>query len=117
MCAPFMPHAAKDTGVTHKVLFAPEARDDLKELYLYIAKRAGDARAMAYVERIEAYCRGFTDFPERGTRRDDLFPGLRIVGFERRATLAMLVDADTITVLRILYGGRDIGVLAEGDER
>ena len=101
--------------MAHKVLFAPEARDDLKELYLYIAERAGDERAMAYVERIESYCLGFADFPERGTRRDDLFPGLRIVGFERRATLALLVDGDTVTFLRVLYGGRDIGVLAEGD--
>ena len=108
-----MPHAAKDAGVAHKVLFAPEARDDLKELYLYIVERAGDERAMAYVERIEAYCLGFADFPERGTRRDDLFPGLRIVGFERRVTLALLVDGDTVTFLRVLYGGRDIGVLAD----
>lgn len=109
MCAPSMRHVAKDTGVAHEVLFAPEARDDLKELYLYIAERAGDERAMAYIERIEAHCLGFADFPERGTRRDDLFPGLRIVGFERRVTLAFLVGADTVSFLRILYGGRDLG--------
>ena len=96
----------------HRVLFAPEAQNDLKELYLYIAERAGDGRAMAYVERIEAYCQGFSDFPERGTRRDDLFPRLRIVGFEGRVTLAFLVGTDTVSFLRILYGGRDLGVLA-----
>lgn len=98
--------------MTHRVLFAPEAQDDLKDLYLYIAERAGDGRAMAYVERIEAYCLGFSDFPERGTRRDDLFPGLRIVGFEGRVTLAFLVGADTVNFLRVLYGGRDLGNLA-----
>lgn len=27
----------------HEVLFAPEAQDDLKDLYLYIAARAGDS--------------------------------------------------------------------------
>ncbi|MEQ9362140.1 MAG: type II toxin-antitoxin system RelE/ParE family toxin, partial [Rhodospirillales bacterium] len=85
--------------MTHRVLFAPEAQNDLKELYLYIAARAGDGRAMAYVERIEAYCLGFADFPERGTRRDDLFPGLRIVGFEGRVTLAFVVGADTVSFL------------------
>ena len=61
----------------HKIAFAPEARDDLKELYLFIVERADGDRAMAYVERIETYCRGFANFPERGMRRDDLFPGLR----------------------------------------
>jgi toxin ParE1/3/4 len=40
------------------------------------------------VGRIETYCFGLTDFPERGTMRDDLWPGLRTVGFERRATIA-----------------------------
>ena len=59
----------------HKVAFAPEARDDLRELYLFIAERADGDRAMAYVERIETYCRGFANFPERGMRRDDLFLG------------------------------------------
>ncbi|MEQ8506724.1 MAG: type II toxin-antitoxin system RelE/ParE family toxin [Rhodospirillales bacterium] len=101
--------------MTHKVLFAPEAQNDLKELYLYIAEQAGDGRAMAFIERIEAYCQGFADFPERGTQRDDLFPGLRIVGFERRGTLAFLVGKHTVSFLRILYGGRDLGALT-GDQ-
>ena len=94
-----------------KVVFAPEARDDLKELYLFIAERSNSDRAMAYVNRIEAYCRGFADYPERGTRRDDLFPGLRVVGFERRVTIAFHVDADTVKFLRILYGGRELEAL------
>jgi toxin ParE1/3/4 len=46
-------------------------------------------------------------FPERGIRRDDLRRGLRILGFERRAVIAFLITADAVTVLRILYGGRD----------
>ncbi len=95
----------------HKVVFAPEARDDLKDLYLFIAGRGDAGQALAYVERIETYCWGFADFPERGTRRDDLFPGLRVVGFERRVTIAFHVGADTVTFLRILYGGRDIDAL------
>ena len=50
----------------HKIAFAPEARDDLKERYLFIAEQADGDRAMAYVERIETWCRGFANFPERG---------------------------------------------------
>ena len=78
------------------------------QLYLYIAERSGDARAMAYIERIEAYCRDFATLPQRGTRRDDLLRGLRIIGFERRVTLAFHVDPTTVTFDRILYGGRDL---------
>ncbi|MBX9699745.1 MAG: type II toxin-antitoxin system RelE/ParE family toxin [Acetobacteraceae bacterium] len=94
--------------MTRRIVFAPEARADLRELYLFIAAHSGDARALGYVSRIEAFCRGFGDVPERGTRRDDLRPGLRTVGFERRVTLAFTVTADAVVFLRILYGGRDL---------
>ncbi|WP_306121016.1 hypothetical protein [Roseitalea sp. MMSF_3504] len=39
--------------------------------------------------------------------RDDLLPGLRIVGFERRITIAFTIDDDTVTFLRFFYGGQD----------
>jgi toxin ParE1/3/4 len=47
-------------------------------------------------------------FPERGRRRDDLRPGLRIIGFGRRVTIAFHVTGDRITIDRVLYGGRDL---------
>ena len=33
--------------------------------------------------------------------------GLRIVGFERRVTVAFAVGEDIVTILRVFYGGRD----------
>jgi toxin ParE1/3/4 len=94
--------------VAHEVVFAPEARDDLLQLYDYIAARAGPARARAYTERILSYCLGFETFPERGTRRDDLRPGLRVVGFARRVTIAFHINDDIVTIDRVLYAGRDL---------
>ncbi len=91
-----------------EVVFAPEARDDLLELYDYVAERAGAARAHAYTGRIISYCLGLAMFPERGTRREDLRSGLRIIGFERRVTIAFHVAANRITFARVLYGGRDL---------
>ena len=44
---------------------------------------------------------------ERGHRRDDIRPGLRILGFERRLTLAFVVTDDQVTILRIFGAGRD----------
>jgi toxin ParE1/3/4 len=102
--------------VAHRVVFSPSARDDLRQLYIYIAERAGEARALAYIGRIEEYCRGFATLPERGTRRDDLASGLRIIGFQRRVTLAFHVDQATVTFDRILYGGRDLGAAFDQDE-
>ena len=92
----------------HRIEFSPEALGDLIDLYDYIAQRDGAERAIGYIDRIEEFCRILSVSPERGIRRDDLRGGLRILGFERRAVIAFLVTADTVTILRILYGGRDL---------
>ena len=97
--------------MTHRIVFAPEARDDLFQLYDFIADRSGPVTEMSYIERIEAYCTGLADFPERGTRRDSLRPSLRTLGFERRVLIAFHIGTDTVTIDRILYGGRDLDVL------
>lgn len=35
-------------------------------------------------------------------------PGLRVLGFERRAVIAVRVAETAVTILRILFGGRDL---------
>jgi toxin ParE1/3/4 len=52
-------------------------------------------------------CNGLSTFPLRGTQRDDLLPGLRVTGFERRVTIAFVVTADAVLIEGIFYGGRD----------
>lgn len=92
---------------TYKVVFRPLAETDLIELYEYIARDAGFAVAASYIERIEAACMSLANFPERGTKRDDIRPGLRTFGFERRATIAFQVLKTEVTIVRVFYGGRD----------
>jgi toxin ParE1/3/4 len=100
-----------------KVVFSPEASGDLIGLYDYIAADSGPARAIGYLDRIETYCGKFDLAAQRGNRRDDVRPGLRVVGFERRVTIAFHVDATTVTIDRVLYGGRDVeDILARKDE-
>ena len=89
------------------VILAPEAIEDLRRLYDWLANRTNELVAKRYVDRIEAFCRGFDTASERGHRRDDLRQGMRIAGFERRVTIAFAVDTDRVTILRIFYGGQD----------
>lgn len=89
------------------VEFAPEALEDLIRLYDWIADAASPETALGYIERIEAYCRGMGLGSERGHKRDDIRPGLRIVGFERRVTIAFTVSETRVTILRMFYGGRN----------
>lgn len=90
-----------------EVTFRPLAEADLFELYRYIAEQTGHQIAGAYIERIEAACLALATFPERGRRRDDIRPGLRTMGFERRATIVFQVRRTEVLIVRIFYGGRD----------
>jgi toxin ParE1/3/4 len=45
--------------------------------------------------------------PMRGTKRDDILPGLRTIGFERRVTIAFRVLKARVEIVTIAYGGRD----------
>jgi toxin ParE1/3/4 len=52
-----------------------------------------------------------------GTARDDVRPGLRISGFERRVTIAFSVAGIEVVILRLLYGGQNwTDFLTEADE-
>lgn len=90
-----------------RVLFSPEAEADLKAIYDLIADAAAPSLAIGYLERLETYCAGMALASERGHRRDDVRQGLRIVGFERRITIAFIVSAEAVTILRVFYAGRD----------
>ncbi len=92
--------------MTLKVYFRPQAEDDLFALYDYIAGNAGRSIAGNYVDRIEAACMALATFPQRGTRRDDILPGLRTIGFERRVTIAFRVLKTRVEIVTIAYGGR-----------
>jgi toxin ParE1/3/4 len=100
--------------LVYRVLFTPEAQRQLSSIYNYIAGRANPAIAFAFTTAIADYCDSFSTFPHRGTRRDDLRPGLRTVGFRRRVTIAFAIDEDRVLILGVFYGGQDVeGALQE----
>ena len=99
--------------MTREVIFAPEALADLFELYDHIATDSSAERARDYTDRIVATCRNLVTFPERGTPRDDLRPGLRTTTYRRRVTIAFHVTATQVVIDRILYGGRNLPALFE----
>jgi toxin ParE1/3/4 len=93
--------------VAREIYFRRKAEADLFALYEFIASNAGLTVAGDYIDRIEAACTALAIFPERGTRRDDLLPGLRTIGFERRVTIAFRVLKTRVEIVTIAYGGRD----------
>jgi len=89
------------------VIFTPLAERQIGKLYDYIAERSSEEQAERYIGRIVSACESLATFPKRGTRRDDLLPGLRTIGFERRVTIAFVVTDDLVLIEGIFYGGQD----------
>lgn len=91
----------------HRVVFRREALRQLDELSDYIADAGSPAGAARYTDAIVTYCETLAQFPHRGTARDDIRPGLRTIGYQKRVVIAFAVLGDTVAVLGVFYGGRD----------
>ena len=90
-----------------RVILTPLAERHVDQLHEYITTQVSGDRADSYVSRIVEFRNGFVIFPLRGTKRDDILPGLRVAGFERRVTIAFVVMTDSVLIEGIYYGGQD----------
>ena len=61
--------------MTRHVVYSPRARQQLTDLYSWIAAESGfPDRAEAYVSAIFDFCDGLAEFPLVGAAKDDLRP-------------------------------------------
>lgn len=101
--------------MSHRVVFSPEAEEQLAALYGYIAAAASPAIAARYTEAIVNYCESLHAVPLRGMTRDDVRPGLRITNYRKRAVIAFAVDAEQVSIIGVFYGGQDYETILEED--
>jgi len=100
--------------VSHRLVLAPEAREQLDDLYDYIAGEASPAAARQFTDAIVDRLDLLRDFPNVGAPRDDVLPGLRTLGFRRRVTIAYVVEPAQVLVLGVYYGGQDFETILRG---
>ncbi|MBV5300146.1 MAG: type II toxin-antitoxin system RelE/ParE family toxin [Rhodoferax sp.] len=91
----------------YQVVFAPVALAQLEALYRHIAQVASPDIAQRYTSAIVSYCETLQKFPQRGTRRDDIRPGLRITNYKGRAVIAFEVGVELVSIVGVFYGGQD----------
>lgn len=103
--------------MSYSVVFTPEAEEQLAELYRYIAANGSPITAERYTNAIVTYCEELHTFPHRGTRRDDVRPGLRITNYKKRTVIAFAVDdaAMRVSVIGVYYGGQDYETVLHSD--
>ncbi len=92
--------------MTRRLDRLPAAERDLDEIYLYVATDSIKAADGVLTRLLNAEQR-LLDFPEMGQARPDLRPGLRHwpVG---NYLILYRIDADAITVVRVIHGARDL---------
>lgn len=93
--------------IARRVVFSEKADSDLLDIYSWIATAAGTSAAERYADRLRHWCSRMDLASERGQLRDDIRPGLRIVAFERRITVALVIEQETVTILRLFGAGRN----------
>ena len=101
--------------MTHKLVYLANAKADLDSIYDWIADHADPHTALAYTSRIEAACARLTTFPNQGTPRDDILPGLRTIAVQRRDVIFYRVDGDTVSIVGVIHRGRDLGLAFEDE--
>ncbi len=98
------------------VVFTPEAEAQLVDLYVYIAAEASPEIGARFTDGIVTYCESLSTFPARGTRRDDIRPGLRITSYRKRVAIAFHVSKDRVNIVGIFYGGQDYDAVLTEEE-
>ncbi|MEM1377404.1 MAG: type II toxin-antitoxin system RelE/ParE family toxin [Pseudomonadota bacterium] len=89
------------------VVFEAQAEHDIQEVFLATNANVGPNASAARVRRLLAFCNRLDLASERGQTRNDIRPGLRIVGFERSLTIAFAVTEAEVRILRVFQKGAD----------
>ena len=94
--------------MTRPIFFSRRAEEQVAAIHAYIAEQSGEARADAVVGRLLDACRALNTFPARGSRRDDIRQGLRVMGLRRRATIAFIIEPERVVIHGVLGRGQDV---------
>jgi toxin ParE1/3/4 len=93
-----------------KPRYTRHAREDLFDIWLYIAARHSDAFADAIYDRIEESCARLARHPQLGRARPEIAPEARALVIERWLALYRLTDHGA-QIVRIVDGARDLAAI------
>lgn len=77
----------------YRIVLHPEAESELQALCDDIAGRASPSIAWNFVVGVRDHCLGLSTFPQRGTERLEIMPGLRIAGYRAPSASLLLSRA------------------------
>lgn len=93
-----------------KIHFTRHARDDLLDIWLFVARRDSEALADAIYDRIEAACARLVEHPQLGRARPEIAPDARALVIERWLALYRLTEYGA-QIVRVIDGARDLAAI------
>ena len=90
-----------------EVRYSRRAREDLLDIWLYIARQNSDAAADRVLDRIEEACRLLARHPQLGPARPEIADEARSLVIQRWLALYRLTPYG-VAVVRIVDGARDL---------
>ena len=96
-----------------KVRLTQEAEADLEDIGDRIAER-NPARAVTYVRELRERVNRIGEFPHAGPPRPQWGEGIRIAVHGKYLIIYRVRD-ETVQILRVLHGARDLDALFEAD--
>jgi toxin ParE1/3/4 len=92
--------------MAYQVEFSPSAETQLHHLEDYLAERFYPGNAERFVKRLVRACHRLALAPHRGKRLDQIRPGIRMVGFERRVSIYFKLEGEKVFILGLFFGGK-----------
>jgi len=90
-----------------EVRFSRRAREDLLDIWLYIARQNSEAATDRVFDRIEDACRTLARHPELGVARSEIADEARSLVVQRWLALYRLTS-DGVQIVRIIDAARDL---------
>lgn len=90
-----------------RIVLAPEARQDLRDILLYTERRWDKQQRVAYKSKLNQAIRALGRYPYRGRERDDVSAGLRGIPIEAHV-IFYRVDEWVVTIVRVLHAAIDL---------
>ncbi len=87
------------------------AFDDLVAIRRWVADRANDDTARAFIDRIEAKLATLENFPQRGTPRPEVRDDVRSINFERNYIIVYHIETQLVWIDRVVNGRRELNDL------
>lgn len=101
-------------GNKSRIIWSPEALDDIGRLWDYYADKAGRATADKLLREVGRIVATIDDFPLAGRSRDEIRAGLRSLAASPQVVFYRLND-DRPEIVRVLDGRQDLDeIFSEG---